>query len=101
MVEKKLVPLVVLMMLVAGIYAFDQYYDAGGVTGLAVNSAQGAPCSETDGNNPKVAGITSYDSLQAEDACAGNDLLESYCSENGPDVRAVSCWNGCLAGACN
>ncbi len=101
MVEKKLAPLVVLMMLVAGIYAFDQYYDAGGVTGFAVNSAQGASCSETDGNNPRVAGITSYDSLQTEDACVGNELLEFYCSEKGPDVRAVSCRNGCFAGACN
>ncbi len=101
MVEKKLVPLVVLMMMIAGIYAFDLYYDAGGVTGFAVNSAQGAPCSETDGNNPKVAGITSYDLFQTEDACVGNDLLEFYCSEKGPDVRAVSCLNGCFAGACN
>ncbi len=101
MVEKKLVPWVALMMAIAGIYAFDLYYDAGGVTGFVVNSAQGVSCSETDGNNPSVAGVTSYGSGQAEDACVGNDLLEFYCSESGADVRAVSCQNGCFAGACN
>lgn len=104
MVEKKLVPLVVLMMAIAGIYAFDLYYDAGGVTGFVVNSAQGTSCSETDGNNPDVTGVTTsdvYAAGQSEDVCVGNDLLEFYCSENEPDVRAVSCQNGCFAGACN
>ncbi len=100
MVEKKLVPLVVFMMLVAGIYAFDQYYNASGITGFVVNTAQDASCSETDDNNPLVAGIMSYDTLQSEDACVGDDLLEFHCSEDGPDVRAVSCLNGCFAGAC-
>ncbi len=99
--ERKLVPWVVLMMVVAGLYAFDQYYDAGGVTGFAVNSAQGAPCSETDSNNPGVPGVTSYGSGELKDACVGDDLLEFYCSEKGPDVRAISCANGCFAGACN
>ncbi len=102
--ERKLVPWVVLMMVVAGIYAFDNYYNAGGITGFAVNSAQGASCSETDNNNPNVPGITTseiYASGQAEDTCVGDDLLEFYCSEKGPDIRAVSCVNGCFAGACN
>ncbi|MAG16003.1 hypothetical protein CMO88_02995, partial [Candidatus Woesearchaeota archaeon] len=61
-------------------------------------------CSDTDNNNPSVAGITSseiYANGYSEDTCVGNDLLEFYCGSNGPDVRAVNCINGCFAGACD
>jgi len=104
MVERTLVSLVLVMMVVAGLHAFDNYYDAGGVTGYAVNTALGYDCSDTDNNNPSVAGITSseiYANGYSEDTCVGNDLLEFYCGSNGPDVRAVNCINGCFAGACD
>lgn len=105
MAERTLVPLVVLMMALAGIYAFDSYYSAAGVTGYAVNSAAGIyDCSDTDSNNPYVAGITSsgiYANGYAEDVCVGSDLLEFYCSSSGPTVRGVRCSSGCFAGACD
>ena len=105
MVERSLVTWVVLMMAVGGLYAFDSYNDAGGVTGLVVNTASGSvDCTDSDNNNQYVAGVTSsslYDRGYAEDSCVGNDLLEYYCSEDGPSVRGVSCLRGCSAGACN
>ena len=104
MVEKKLKVAVIAMMLVAGLYAFDGYYNSAGITGLVVNSAAGSyDCSDSDGNNPYVAGFTSseiYENGYAEDACVGSDLLEFYCASGGPDVRAVSCPKGCFSGAC-
>lgn len=102
MAERWAVPLVVLMMGISGLYAFDEYFGAGGPTGLVVNTVQA--CSDTDNNNPEVAGVTisdAYENGAADDRCVGSDLLEFYCTEPGPDVRKVSCRNGCSFGACN
>jgi hypothetical protein len=102
--ERKLKIWVVLMMAIAGMYAFDTYYDAGGVTGLVVNTASGADCRDSDNHDPYAAGITTssiYPNGYAEDACVGNDLLEFYCSGSGPDAVGVRCPKGCFAGACN
>ena len=93
---------VVLMMVFAGLYGFDLYYESGGVTGYVVNTA--VDCSDADNNNPYVAGVTSssiYEDGYEEDTCVGDDLLEYYCAANGPDVRAVHCSRGCTAGTCN
>ena len=102
--ERNLKVMVVAMMIVAGIYAFDLYYDAAGITGLVVNTAAGVGCSDADNNDPYSAGLASssiYAEGYIEDTCVGNDLLEFYCSGEGPDVRAVRCPKGCFAGACN
>jgi len=102
--EKHLKIGVIAMMVLAGLYAFDVYYDAAGVTGFVVNSAVEIDCSDSDGGDSYAAGVTSssiYPDGYAEDVCVGNDLLEFYCGGNGPDVRAVSCPKGCFAGACN
>jgi len=104
MVEKKLKIWVIAMMVVAGIYGFDTYFDAAGVTGYVVNSAISSDCTDSDNNDIYATGITSseiYANGYAEDTCAGDDLLEFYCSSKGPDVRAVHCNYGCFAGACN
>lgn len=106
MAERWLVPLVVMMMGISGLYAFDQFYGAAGpTTGFAVNTQMAAAtCSDSDSNDPKVPGVTIseiYESGAADDTCVGSDLLEYYCTETGPDVRKVSCRNGCSFGACN
>lgn len=104
MVERKLKIAVIAMMIIAGIYAFDDFYKAGGITGYAVNSASGrVDCSDTDNGNPFMAGITdstAYPDGYRTDKCYGNELLEYYCTETGPDARAVNCPNGCIDGAC-
>ncbi|MBI2664917.1 hypothetical protein HYX10_06280 [Candidatus Woesearchaeota archaeon] len=101
MVENSLKFGVIAMMLIAGIHAFDTYYEAGGATGYAV---AGVDCNDADGGNPNIAGFTEssiYSNGFAADTCVGDDLLEFYCSGKGPDVRAVKCAKGCYAGACN
>jgi len=107
MAERTLVPLVVFMMAIAGLVAFDSYYSAAGLTGYAINTAntvsKSVDCSDSDNNNHLVAGLTYssiYESGYQEDVCVGNDLLEYYCDGSGPNVRAVSCFFGCTEGAC-
>ena len=103
MAERWLAPVVVLMILVAGVYGFDTYYGPLGPTGFIINTAQ-IDCSETDSNDPSTAGRTYspiYENGYETDQCVGNDLLEFYCGNDGPDARAVNCQNGCEAGACN
>jgi len=74
--EKKLVPWVVLMMALGLLYAFDNYYDASGVTGRIINSAAGIyDCSDADNNEARIAGVTTsdiYEDGYAEDTCVGN-----------------------------
>ena len=105
MAERVLGPVVVMMLLVAGIYGFDVYNQNGGITGFVVNTEQAPPCSETDSNDdPSTRGTVSspiYEGGQETDRCVGDDLLEFYCGENGPEVRGVTCQFGCFEGACN
>lgn len=105
MAEKWLVPLVVLMMGIGVLYAFDEYYAASGPTGFVVNTASGQSiCSDTDNNDPGTVGVTIsdiYEGGQAQDTCVGSDLLEYYCGPDGADVRVVNCQRGCSFGACN
>ncbi len=105
MAERYLIPLVVLMMGITGLYAFDSYHNASGPTGFVVNTASGeVACSDADGNDASVVGVTSseiYERGFAEDTCVGSDLLEYYCNDNGPDIRIVNCPRGCSYGACN
>ena len=104
MVERRLKIAVIAMMIIAGIYAFDDFYKASGITGYTVNTASGKqPCSDTDDGNPFIAGITDspiYSKGYETDKCYGNELLEFYCTETGADARAVNCPNGCVDGAC-
>ena len=84
------------MMLLAGLYAFDLYYGAAGITGYTINSAANIyDCSESDDNRVTVAGITTSDLYES-----GYALLEYFCTDKGPDVRIVDCPTGCFAGAC-
>ena len=101
MAEKILAPLVVVMMAAAVIYAFSAHPSAG-ITGAAVTTGEYG-CVDSDNNNPFVAGITASDVYPegfAKDTCVGNDLLEYYCSGSDPDLRTVTCANGCMADAC-
>jgi len=104
MVERRLKIAVMAMMLLAGLYAFDLYYGAAGITGYTINSAANIyDCSESDDNIATIAGITTsdlYESGYAEDTCVGDTLLEYFCTDKGPDVRIVNCPTGCFAGAC-
>ena|SRR3989338_7925924 len=96
MPEKYLVPMVLIMMAAAMLYAADTYNANAGITGLAVAEA----CSDSDSNDAYALGITISENFEKEDLCAGNDLLEFYCTQDGPSVRAVHCQNGCMNGAC-
>ena len=101
MVEKVLVPLAVVMMAAAAIYAFSAHPSAG-ITGAAVAGGE-YDCVDSDNNDPFTAGIIVSDIYPegfAKDTCVGNDLLEYYCSGSDPAVRAVSCPRGCIADAC-
>ena len=101
--ERKLIPFVVLMMALAGLFAFDNYYAAAGVTGAVVH-AGAYSCSDTDNGDPYGQGITSselYEDGFTQDRCVGDDLLEFYCTDDGPDVAIINCPRGCSEGACN
>ena len=104
MIEKIAAPLVVVMMAVAGIYAFSAH-PSGGITGAIIATGQdnSYDCFDTDGDDQYTAGITASDFYPegfAKDSCVGNDVLEYYCTEDGPAVRGVSCTYGCFAEAC-
>jgi hypothetical protein len=101
MSERMMIPVVVIMMALAMLFAFDNYSTAG-ISGYA--TASGIDCSDSDGNNDLVSGVTSssiYANGYEQDRCVGDDLLEFYCGQNGPDVRIVNCYFGCSAGACD
>ena len=100
MVERILVPLVLVMIAAAAIYAFANHPSLG-VTGASVSNQ--ISCTDTDNGDPYTAGVTIseiYPDGRAQDTCVGNDLLEYYCSGGEPEIRAVSCSNSCVAGAC-
>lgn len=103
MVERTLVPLVIGMMVIAGLYGFDQYYENAGISGNVVYNADSVgDCRDTDNGDIYVTGvaISEFADLEETDRCVGDDLIEYYCSDHGFDTAVVTCRDGCDAGSC-